>query len=311
MNDSKNQSESQTLPLFSVYVIWCSKTNMHYIGITKQKVRRRIRQHRRGKRQLIDREIQKLGWEGNFDWWLVEEHIPADQISEREQYWVATFDSVYPNGYNKTCGGISKLTVSDDTREILRQNALARDLSGENNPNFGKKHTDEAREIIRQARVGKPPWNKGITCSEEQKAVLREKALERDISGENNPFFGKHHTEEAKEKNRQAHLGKPGRKGIPCSEEAKAKLRAKALERNVSGENNPFFGKHHTEESKEKNRQAQLGRTPWNKGKKMTEEQKAKMRAKRAAKAVAKENLAAANSTPKSLSNLSDAVILQ
>lgn len=206
MNDSKNQSESQTLPLFSVYVIWCSKTNMHYIGITKQKVRRRIRQHRRGKRQLIDREIQKLGWEGNFDWWLVEEHIPADQISEREQYWVATFDSVYPNGYNKTCGGISKLTVSDDTREILRQNALARDLSGENNP---------------------------------------------------------------------------------------------------------FFGKHHTEESKEKNRQAQLGRTPWNKGKKMTEEQKAKMRAKRAAKAVAKENLAAANSTPKSLSNLSDAVILQ
>lgn len=200
MNDSKNQSESQTLPLFSVYVIWCNKTNMHYIGITKQKVRRRIRQHRRGKKQLIDRKIQKLGWEGNFDWWLVEEHIPADQISEREQYWVATFDSVYPNGYNKTCGGISKLTVSDDTREILRQNALARDLSGENNPNFGKKHTDESREIIRQARVGKPPWNKGITCSEEQKAVLREKALERDISGENNPFFGKHHTEEAKEK---------------------------------------------------------------------------------------------------------------
>ena len=43
----------------------------------------------------------------------------------------------------------------------------------------------------------------------------------------------------------------------------------------------------------------------------MTEEQKAKMRAKRAAKAVAKENLAAANSTPKSLSILSDAVVLQ
>ena len=384
MNDSKNQSESQTLPLFSVYVIWCSKTNMHYIGITKQKVRRRIRQHRRGKRQLIDREIQKLGWEGNFDWWLVEEHIPADQISEREQYWVATFDSVYPNGYNKTCGGISKLTVSDDTREILRQNALARDLSGENNPNFGKKHTDEAREIIRQARVGKPPWNKGITCSEEQKAVLREKALERDISGENNPFFGKHHTEEAKEKNRQAHLGKPGRKGIPCSEEAKAKLRAKALERDMSGENNPFFGKHHTDETKavlsakmSGENGPMYGRSPTNKGVPRTDEEKARMSAaqtgennsffgkhhteqakeairqahlgthhteetkaqmrqlhlgkkhseetkalmrekaldraaaKRAAKAVAKENLAAANSTPKSLSILSDAVILQ
>lgn len=77
MNDSKNQSESQMVPLFAVYVIWCSKTNMHYVGITKQKVRRRIRQHRRGKKQFIDREIQRLGWEGNFDWWIVEEHIPS------------------------------------------------------------------------------------------------------------------------------------------------------------------------------------------------------------------------------------------
>lgn len=162
-------------------------------------------------------------------------------------------------------------------------------MKGENNPLYGKS-----------------PANKGVPWIEEQKA-----AQSARTAGEKNGFYGKHHTEEAKEKNRQAHLGKPGRKGIPCSEEAKAKLRVKALERNISGENNPFFGKKHTEESKEKNRQAQLGRTPWNKGKKMTEEQKAKMRAKRAAKSVAKENLAAANSTPTSLSTLRDAVVLQ
>jgi len=38
--------------------------------------------------------------------------------------------------------------------------------------------------------------------------------------GENNPFYGKHHTEETKEKNRQAHLGKTHE----TSEETKAKI---------------------------------------------------------------------------------------
>ena len=312
MNTSKKSSDCQTVPLFAVYVIWCRITDMHYVGVTKQKVIRRIRQHKKGKPQFVDREIKRLGWDGNWDWWVVEDHVPADQISDCEQKWVGVFDCVFPKGYNKTCGGISKLTVSDDTREIIRQNALARDMSGENNPNFGKKHTDEAKEAMRQARLGKPSANKGVPMSEEQKAVLREKALERDLSGENNPFFGKKHTEEAKEKNRQAHLGKPNaRKGKHHTEKAKAILREKALARNVNGKNNPFFGKKHTEESKEKNRQKQLGRIPWNKGKKMTEEQKAIMRAaKRAAKATAEENLAAANTAPTNLSNLLDAVIL-
>lgn len=34
----------------------------------------------------------------------------------------------------------------------------------------------------------------------------------------------------------------------------------------VIGKSNPFFGKKHSEETKEKNRLAHLGRTPWNKG---------------------------------------------
>ena len=266
MHNNKKDSECQTVPLFSVYVMWCRCTNKFYVGVTSQKVTTRIRQHKRGK-QYVDREIRRLGWEGNFDWWITDSRVPANLISEREQFWVDFFDCVYPKGYNKTCGGISKLTVSDDTRERIRQKALERDMSGENNPMFGKHHTNEAKETIGRARLGKPAWNKGIPCPEEQKAILREKALERDTRGENNPFYGKHHPEEAKERNRQAHLGKPGwNKGVPCSEKTKAILREKALARHA---------------------------------------------ARRAAKAVAEENLTAANSTPTSLSTLSDAVIIQ
>ena len=87
----------------------------------------------------------------------------------------------------------------------------------------------------------------------------------------------------------------------------------------VSGEKNPNYGKPspckgipRSEETKRK-----IGKG--NCGKHRTEEQKAVLRekalarhaAKRAAKAVAEENLAATNSTPTSLSTLLDAVILQ
>ena len=74
--------------------------------------------------------------------------------------------------------------------------------------------------------------------------------------GEANPFFGKHHTEETNEKNRQVHLGKKyteeqnrqnserlkGRvpywlKGKPMSEEQKEKLRVSV----PRGENSPHW----------------------------------------------------------------------
>ena len=63
------------------------------------------------------------------------------------------------------------------------------------------------------------------------------------------PMKGKHHTEEAKEKNRIAHLGKP------C----------------------PMSGKHHTEISKQKMSKSKIGSIPWNKGIPWSEEAKQKM----------------------------------
>ena len=237
VDNNKNESECQTAE-FSVYVLWCSKTDKSYVGVTRQRVARRIRQHRRGK-QFVDTEIQRIGWE-HWDWWVVENHVPASLISDCEQKWVAFFDCVVPKGYNKTCGGISKIIVTDDTREKIRQNALARDMSGEKNPHYGKHHTEEARAAI-SAKLsgenspwyGKPPANKGVPWTEEQKANLSAVRM-----GEKNGFYGKHHTEEAKERNRQAHLGKSGIRGKNHymygkhhSEETKAKMRAKALAR--------------------------------------------------------------------------------
>lgn len=47
------------------------------------------------------------------------------------------------------------------------------------------------------------------------------------MSGSGNPLFGKHHTAESNAKNSEAHLGRtPWNKGVPHTEEAKARMSA-------------------------------------------------------------------------------------
>lgn len=91
-----------------------------------------------------------------------------------------------------------------------------------------------------------------------------------NLSGGGEGFHGKH-SEEAKEKNRQAHLGKKAsketieklrkasignkrRQGYKHSEESKKKMGHPG--------NKPFKGYHHSEESKEKLRKAHQGKHP-------------------------------------------------
>ena len=192
MHDNKNSSTCQTPIYFSVYVIWCRCTNQFYVGITRRKVETRICEHKRGK-QYVDREIQRLGWEGNFDWWITESHVPANLITEREKYWINFLGSVFPNGYNKTCGGIRYFEYSEETIEAMRQAHL------------GKHHTEDTLAKMRNRHL-----------SDETKAILSESRMgeKNPMYGKPSPLKGKHHTEEAKEKNRQAHLGKtPWNKG--------------------------------------------------------------------------------------------------
>lgn len=72
--------------------------------------------------------------------------------------------------------------------------------------------TEETKQKISESLKGRIPWNKGIKYSENQKINLRGKC------GEKNSFYGKHHSEDVKLKNRNAHLGKR------VSEETKQKI---------------------------------------------------------------------------------------
>lgn len=90
------------------------------------------------------------------------------------------------------------------------------------------------------------------------------KFIKHNNSGENNPFFNKHHTERSKQKNRNAHIGnEPWNKGKinVYSEET-----LKAISESGKGRIPPNKGISPSEETKEKNREWHLGKEPWNKG---------------------------------------------
>lgn len=269
MNNNKNDANCQSTVYFVVYVIWCQKTNKYYVGVTSQKpVYTRIRQHKKRGDQFIDREIQKIGWDGNFDYWIVEENIPSNQISEREQYWVAFFNSIYPNGYNQTIGGIKHFKHSKATCK-----KISKSLTGKKRAPFTAEHRANLSKSLRGEKhpnFGKPAWNRGIPCTEDAKKQISKTLTGRKrpdqserMKGENNPNFGK-----------------------PMSESTKGKLRAKALERDVSGERNPMYGKTHTDEVKAAQSERMkgennpnFGKSPANKGKKASPQTKAKISA--------------------------------
>ena len=100
--------------------------------------------------------------------------------------------------------------------------------------------------------------------------------VNKKLRGENNPFYGKHHSEETKQKNRNAHLGKipsdlarlhmsQSQKGRKHTEETRKKMSESAKDR--------VFSKEHIENLKKSHK----GQIAWNKGIKMSAEQRKNM----------------------------------
>ena len=99
-------------------------------------------------------------------------------------------------------------------------------------------------------------------------------------SDENNSMYGKHHTEETKERLRQANLGKI------LSEEHKQKI-SDTLKGIRCGEDNPMYGRHHSEQSKRAKSIGSINASNkykeehngehWNTGREITEETRDKL----------------------------------
>ena len=115
------------------------------------------------------------------------------------------------------------------------------------------------------------PWPKGKPRSLETKLRISKslngrvfsdehrKKLSLSLQGENNPMFGRTHSEEAKERMVKSQKGYWGSiQGIE---------RKKEMSNERSGKNNSFYGREHTQESIQKMSNSHMGNIPWNKNK--------------------------------------------
>ena len=186
-----------------------------YIGITCQRWERsRWGYNGHGYNQYGQKKfwnaIKKYGWD-NFDHEILEKNIPTpEEANEREKYWIEQFDS-FKNGYNATIGGsgatghkvnekarrkMGEANIgskhhtqkhSEETRKLISERHKGKHLSSRTE--FKKGHLSwlkgkpmlpHVKEALRQANLGKTPYNKGKFGGEN---ILSKPIVQYDLEG--------------------------------------------------------------------------------------------------------------------------------
>lgn len=118
-------------------------------------------------------------------------------------------------------------------------------LTEEHKAKLRKKRTDEQKWHCHIAKLGNK-YRLGCRNSKESNHKNSMAHKKGKFAGKNNPYYGRHHTEEEKEIYRKAHLGKP------LSDEHKRKM-SEAHKRNSF-----WKGRNHTEETKRKQSEVKM-----------------------------------------------------
>lgn len=176
---------------FYIYKITNLINKKIYIGKTYN-IKVRFNAHKAAARRsnkndysLIHRALNKYGFE-NFQIESLAEYSAEEDALQAEKEFIKKYNSMNRDaGYNLTegCDGSSGFKFTEEQKRSLNQEKKLTYI-GENNPFYGKNHSEESLKIISQ------------------------KAIERNMSGENNPFYGKQHSEESLRKIIKNHYDK-------------------------------------------------------------------------------------------------------
>ena len=166
-----------------IYRCVCLNTGRSYVGQSVSLAKRKQEHLNSLKRHNHPNSYLQRSWdkhgEYNFDWHTIET-CQVEELDDLEIYWIEHYEA-FKDGYNHTIGGggARGFKHSEESKEKRRQRML-----GANNPMYG--------------RTG-----------------ALNPAYGKDHSGSYNGMFGKHQTEQAKELNRRAHLGRKNANSKP------------------------------------------------------------------------------------------------
>lgn len=122
-----------------------------YVGQTTRTLEERTNEHLRHNKTAFDKALSKYGI-SNFEYKVIDTATTIEELNTKEIYWIKKLNSLAPNGYNLCFGGNNTLGYNHrkDTKEKMRL-AKKGKFEGENNPFYGKKHTEETRKKMREA----------------------------------------------------------------------------------------------------------------------------------------------------------------
>lgn len=147
--------------------------------------------------QYFYNAIKKYGWNG-FDHIIIAQGLTLEEANKYEEFLIAKYKTnnkeygynIREGGRNSTMNPESKKkiseskmghSVSDETREKISRNHA--DMSGKNNPMYGRHHSEETKEKIRQRNQSIE--RKGVKRSPE--TIQKMKENHQDFSGDKNP----------------------------------------------------------------------------------------------------------------------------
>lgn len=213
-----------------IYITINNVNGMKYIG------QRKFNQgwkYYLGSGTYLKNAIKKYGRK-NFTRNIIAIACSKEELDDLEIKFIEKYNAVENECYyNIADGGMSGNKFAGKSEEEMKEfsKKISEINKGENSYNYGKHHSEETKKKMSESR-----------------------------SGAKNPFYGKHLSEEHKEKIRNSNTGKI------ASEEARLKMSQSRSGKNnpnygkdFFGENNPFYGRKHSKESKSKMSESHTG----------------------------------------------------
>lgn len=208
-----------------VYSITNTINHKIYIGQTVN-FKKRIYEHKRTlklnkhKNKYLQNDYNEFGLSA-FTFQLEYENLNREDRLKKETELINFYGGIESdNVYNFQ----DNITENKEMRRLVSEHQKGKIIKQESIDKMRKKLTgrrlsEAHKQAIKKASV------KFIGDNNPAKRVEVRAKISEAVKGEKNGFYGKHHTEEARERIRQSRLGKsPGNKGKSISNETKSKI---------------------------------------------------------------------------------------